>query len=93
MDRFDSFLDEYLSIYLEFLNSGMIHEIIICDENGNDYEKILTKYNHGNSNSPIRLYKNETKLGVLKNKAKVVSLANPENYIALIDSDNFVGEA
>ena len=96
MDRFDDFLDDYLEIYLEFKERGIIDEIIVCDENGNDYAKILEKYNNGNESTttaPIRLYQNETRLGVLKNKARVVSLAKSTNYIALIDSDNFVGES
>lgn len=93
MDRFDEFLDQYLEIYLDFQSKGIIDEIIVCDENGNDYQKILEKYNSGDPSSPIRLYRNQEHLGVLKNKARAVSLANPANFIALIDSDNFVGES
>jgi hypothetical protein len=93
MDRFDDFLDNYLEIYLQFKDARIVDEIIVCDENGNDYKKILAKYNQGNPDGPIRLYKNDTRLGVLKNKSRVVSLANPANFIALIDSDNFVGES
>ena len=36
MDRFD-FLKSYLPKYI---NNNLVREIIICDENGNDYKKI-----------------------------------------------------
>lgn len=86
MDRFDDFLDEYLEIYLDMKEAGIIDEIIVTDENGNDYKKILEKY----GDEKIRVYKNETKLGAFKNKLRAVSYANPENFIAVIDSDNLV---
>lgn len=92
MDRFDNFLDKYLDVYLEYLHSGIIQELIICDENGQDYEKILNKYNHGNLDGPIKLYKNDHILGVFFNKLKVSSYATDGHFIALIDSDNFVGD-
>ena len=89
MDRFDEFLDKYLHHYFEYLKDGIIDEIIISDENGNDYEKIMNKYgdyicNHDN----FRIYKNEKKMGVFLNKMKVCSYSRNE-LIALIDSDNF----
>ena len=94
MDRFDDFLDQYLELYLEFKDIGILDEIIISDDGDQDYEKILQKYNRGISKvEPIRIYKNPTRLGVLKNKAHVASLAKKTNFIALIDSDNFVPES
>lgn len=92
IDRFDEFLDDYLQVYIDYKKSGIIDEIIICDENGNDYDKIMEKYNNNIPDSMIRVYKNETILGAFKNKMKVVSLATPGNFVALIDSDNFVDE-
>ena len=90
MNRFDDFLDQYLEIYLDMKNKGIIDEIIVCDETGEDYQRILEKYNKGDPNGPIQLYKNETRLGVFKNKIRVASYAKDGNFIALIDSDNFV---
>jgi hypothetical protein len=85
-DRFDNFLNNYLEKYIQYLNDNVIHEIIISDENGNDYNKISEKY--GTHNPKLKLYKNDSVLGVFLNKIKVCSYAS-NNYIALIDSDNF----
>ena len=92
LNRFDNFLSKSLNNYLEYLKNGLIDEIIINDENGNDYEKIQEKYNDILKTNPnFKIYKNEEKLGVFKNKLKVCSYASNE-YIALIDSDNFPDE-
>jgi hypothetical protein len=92
MDRFDSFLQKNLLHYIDFLHKNIIDELIICDENGNDYEKIISTYKDLLlDNSNFRVYKNNNILGVFKNKLKVSSLAN-NKYIALIDSDNFCDE-
>lgn len=89
MNRFDKFLCHYLEEYIQLKNDNIIDEIIVCDENGNDYDKIIQTYGE-HPNSPIKVYKNEYTLGAFLNKAKVCTLANPNNFIALIDSDNFV---
>jgi hypothetical protein len=92
LDRFDNFLSKSLDNYLEYLKNGLIDEIIISDENGNDYEKIQEKYNDILKTTPnFIIYKNEEILGVFKNKLKVCSYSSNE-YIALIDSDNFPDE-
>ena len=92
IDRFDSFLEKNLLYYIDFLHKNIIDELIICDENGRDYEKIINKYKDLLlDNSNFRVYKNNNNLGVFKNKLKVSSLAN-NKYIALIDSDNFCDE-
>ena len=89
MDRFDKFLSENLDKYLDYLIDDLIDEIIICDENGNDYKKITDKYANLMKSTPnFKVYKNEERLGVFKNKLKVCSYAS-NKYIALIDSDNF----
>jgi hypothetical protein len=85
MNRFDSFLRTYLQSYLQYLKEGIIDEIVICDETGDDYQKILDTYG---TVVNFRVFKNDSILGVFKNKLKVASLAS-SNYIALIDSDNF----
>jgi len=92
MDRFDNFLSNNLDNYLKYLKNGLIDEIIISDENGNDYNKIKNKYNDILKTNPnFKIYKNKEILGVFKNKLKVCSYASNE-YIALIDSDNFPHE-
>jgi len=90
-DRFDEFLEKNLMFYLVYLNEGVIDEIVICDENGNDYQKIMDKFGYAietTQKDKFRVYKNESVLGVFLNKLKVCGLAK-NNYIALIDSDNF----
>ena len=88
-DRFDKFLEGYLDKYIIFLDEGLINEIVISDENGNDYNKILNKYNNYILNKKIILNKNDNVLGVFLNKLNVCKNATFD-LIALIDSDNFV---
>jgi NDP-sugar pyrophosphorylase family protein len=77
--------DEFLSIYIpEYLENPYINEIIICDENGNDKDKIDLKFN----NSKLKTFKNNNKLGPFLNKINCVLNATNE-WICLIDSDNF----
>lgn len=82
-DRYNDFLSEYIPKYLE---NPYIDEIIISDENGNDFNKIEERFS---SNLKLRLYKNEYVLGPFLNKIKVLKKAK-NDWIALIDSDNFV---
>jgi hypothetical protein len=89
MDRYDTFLSKNLEKYLDYLIDGLIDEIIISDENGNDYDKILKDYQTLMETMPnFRIYKNSQRLGVFENKLKACSYAT-NKYIALIDSDNF----
>jgi glycosyltransferase involved in cell wall biosynthesis len=74
------------------LKKEVIDEIIICDENGNDFYKINEKYYDLIDNGiKLKVYKNYRNLGVFLNKLKVCKMAN-NDYIALIDSDNRVDE-
>jgi hypothetical protein len=82
MNRFDNFLSKYIPLYL---NNSLISEIVICDENGNDINKINQAFPN---NSKLKLFKNEVQLGPFKNKLKACSNATNE-WIVLIDSDNF----
>jgi len=92
MNRFDSFLNNYIKKYIDYLNRNIIDELVICDENGEDYDKIITYYEQFRlDDSKCKIYKNNEILGVFKNKLKVCSLATNQ-YIALIDSDNFCDE-
>jgi len=86
MDRYDDYLREYLPKYIE---NKYISEIVICDENGEDYKKIQDNFGKCKK---IKLFKNEKRLGALRNKIKTLSLCTGD-YIALIDSDNFVDES
>jgi hypothetical protein len=85
MNRFDGFLRGYLLYYLQYLKEGIIDEVVICDETGNDYQKIIETFG---SLPNFKVVKNDSVLGVFKNKLKVASLATSD-YIAIIDSDNF----
>lgn len=85
MNRFDDFLKHNIPKYLE---NKLIDEIIIVDENGKDYEKCKSIYE---SNSKIKLFKNDTQLGPFLNKLKCCHLAK-NDWIALIDSDNFANQ-
>ena len=92
-NRFDNFLNNYLDKYVKYLEDELIDELIISDEDGNDYNKIINKYqNILQKNNNFKVYKNNEILGVFLNKLKVCSYAN-NNYIALIDSDNFCEES
>ena len=48
INRFDSFLEKYLLFYVDYLDRNLIDELIICDENGKDYDKIHNKYKEQN---------------------------------------------
>jgi NDP-sugar pyrophosphorylase family protein len=82
IDRFDIFLSNYLTKYLE---NEYIDEIIITDENGNDIEKIKATFP---DNNKLKLFKNDSRLGPFLNKIKACSFAKNE-WIVLMDSDNF----
>ena len=44
MKRFDTFLQKSLIYYIVLLTKNIIDEIIICDETGEDYEKIMNLF-------------------------------------------------
>jgi hypothetical protein len=67
MDRYDKYLKEYLPKYIK---NKYINEIVICDENGEDYKKIQDEFGKCKK---IKLFKNDSRLGVLKNKIKTLS--------------------
>lgn len=80
MRRF-SFLKETIPKYLE---NPHVTELIICDETGEDYSAITAAFSH----PKLRVYQNESRLGMLKNKLRAASYATSD-YIAVLDSDNF----
>jgi hypothetical protein len=81
MNRFDSFLKDFIPKYL---SNPLVNEIIITDETGEDFEKITNTYN----DSKLRVFKNEQRLGPFLNKWKALNLATGD-WIVLMDSDNF----
>lgn len=92
-NRYDSFLNRYMEQYVTYLDRNIIDEIIICDEDGNDYNKFLNNdiYKKYINSGKLKLYKNDKILGVFQNKLNVASRSMNE-FIALIDSDNFCDE-
>ena len=81
-NRFDKFLSTNLTRYLI---NPYIDEIVICDENGEDRQKILAQFPN---ESKIKVYTNESILGAFSNKNRVVSLAS-NDWVCLMDSDNY----
>jgi hypothetical protein len=83
IDRFDTFLRKNL---VEYLKNDLISEIVVCDENGHDADKIVAEF--GDAGGRLRVFRNEVRLGPFLNKLKCCRLAT-NTWIALIDSDNF----
>jgi len=83
MDRWDDFLKKQLPIYL---NHPKIKCVVICDENGNDIAKIVESIYA--LNPKLRLYQNESVLGVYGNKRECL-INCPTDWVAVLDSDNF----
>lgn len=81
MNRYDTFLKDFIPKYLANPNIG---EIIITDENGEDFEKIQANF----SDPKLKVYKNEQRLGPFLNKWKALNLAT-NKWVAIMDSDNF----
>lgn len=82
MDRYNDFLSKYLPKYL---SNPYIDEIIINDENGNDYKLIQKNFS---KEKKIKVFQNENILGPFLNKLSVLKKAK-NKWISLIDSDNF----
>ncbi len=77
-----NFLVKYIPNYIE---NNYIDEIIITDDDGEDFE-LLNKY--FNNSSKLKIYKNEKRLKPFLNKEKAVSLCK-NDWVCIIDSDNF----
>ena len=81
LDRYDKYLSKFLPRYIA---NDLIDEIVICDENGNDVQKIKANFN-----SPkLKLYVNNSRLKVFRNKRKA-ALLTKNKWVAIVDSDNF----
>lgn len=80
MRRF-SFLKESIPRYL---SNPHVSELVIVDETGEDYLAITSAFSH----PKLRVYQNESRLGMLKNKLRAASYATSD-FIAILDSDNF----
>lgn len=80
----EKFLGEQLDSILSQTYSNL--EIIICDDNSTDSTyTILCEY--ASFDSRIKLFKNDTNLGLVKNFERALSLSSGE-YIALADQDD-----
>jgi len=77
-----SFLQQNLPNYLE---NTYLHEIVICDETGEDILEIQKSF----GNHPkLKYVVNEKRLGPFLNKRKAVSHAS-NDWVCIMDSDNF----
>jgi hypothetical protein len=76
------FLQKNLPKYLE---NPYIHEIVICDETGDDIREIEKVFG---DHPKLKLFTNDTRLGPFLNKRKAVTHATNE-WICVMDSDNF----
>ena len=94
MRRFDPFLRESFPRYVAMLRAGIIHEIVVSDETGDDVDQIRRHFAAMLNEFPfqIRLYTNEHVLGVYWNKVRTCQYAAAGHFVALMDSDNFADE-
>jgi hypothetical protein len=100
MNRYDKFLCKSLIEYVSMLDDGIISEIVISDETGDDNAKISIQFKEWVDSGKIRLFcgknseystdANGGRLGPFLNKLFVCEKAK-YSLIALIDSDNFAG--
>ena len=77
-----NFLQSNLPQYLE---NPFLHEIVICDETGEDIVQIEKVFP---GHPKLKLFVNNKKLGPFLNKQKAVSHASNE-WVCIMDSDNF----
>jgi hypothetical protein len=93
-DRFDTFLGNHLRKYVAMLRGGVIQEIVVADENGEDAQCIRADPALGpNMGSNFRVYINTSVLGVAINKMSVCQYGAPGHFVVLMDSDNFADES
>ena len=57
MNRYEEFLSKSLDYYIDYLKEGLIDELIICDETGEDYEKVMKNYEKYISENPNKMKK------------------------------------
>lgn len=79
-----SFLKTMIPI---FLARPEVSEVVLSDETGEDYAEAMAAFGKEKANPKLRLYKNETRLGIYQNKRKALSLCK-KGWVALLDSDN-----
>lgn len=77
-----NFLQKTLPIYLAH---PFITNVVICDETGEDIDAIEASSFAGNPK--LKLYRNETRLGIYHNKRKCIQMT-PTEWVAVLDSDN-----
>ena len=81
MDRWN-FLKDQIPIYL---NNPNIDYVVISDENGRDVD--IISHMENDSHIKLRLYNNDSILGVYGNKRQCF-LKAPSDWVAVLDSDN-----
>ena len=74
--------------FIKVLNNSIVKEIIINDDNSNDYEDLLNKVELLN-NKKISVYKNEKNLKPFHNKYEIVKKSKTD-WVILLDSDNII---
>lgn len=82
MRRWAGFLEKQLPVFLEH---PRVECVVVCDETGEDVEAICTA--GLDTNPKLRLYVNDSVLGVYGNKRKCMFMA-PTEWVAILDSDN-----
>jgi GT2 family glycosyltransferase len=83
MNRWTTFLKKQFPIYVDH---PKIASIVVCDETGHDLESICQ--DGYDTNPKVRLFQNETRLGIYGNKRQCL-LSSSTEFVALLDSDNF----
>lgn len=79
----------YISeILINVIYDDRIDEIVICDDNSQDYEKLRENANSFKSNK-IKLYKNVNNLGCYHNKIETLRKCS-NKWAILLDSDNII---
>lgn len=82
MRRWTGFLEKQLPVFLEH---PRVECVVVCDETGEDVQAICEA--GLDVNPKLRLYVNESVLGVYGNKRKCMLMA-PTEWVAILDSDN-----
>lgn len=84
MDRVDLTLESFAKVY----EHAMIDDIVIVEDAG-DILRFTELYGHVAGLKKVRIYRNETNLGMSRNKACAISKAK-NDWAIILDSDNIL---
>lgn len=86
-NRFEFTIESFAQV----INDGRISEILLSDDKSTDgsYEKLREFFMY---HPKVKVFQNETNLGVYGNKKKAVELSS-NNFLILFDSDNIISES